>query len=224
MRPQWPSILGMRSKNPGFTALSVHGTRPTLATRRAHDRASRVTPPRWPPSPALPPRPYRCPHRAESLVVQRYLRHADWSAGVPTSWGWSRAAPAPQANVRRRLLRRLSDARNRTEIRAGDTRDVARSVRPYLRRGRAISAIGSLRSRRLRTFAWGAGAARDQPQNVGIPRSPASRRRATESLRRKAFRTMRATVSPEAGEGPGMRASSRAIVNNSRRFQRCVPT
>jgi len=70
---------------------------------------------------------------------------------MATFWGWSRAAPAPQANVGRRLLRRLTDARNRAEVRAGDTRDVARPVRPYFRRKKAISAFDSLRSRRLRT-------------------------------------------------------------------------
>jgi hypothetical protein len=92
--------------------------------------------------------------------------------GMPSSWGWSRAAPAPQTNARRRLLRRLSDGRNRAETRAGGTRDVARPVRPCFRREKAITAFDSLRSRRRRTFAWGAGAARDQPQNVGIPRTP----------------------------------------------------
>ncbi len=126
---------------------------------------------------ALPPKPYRCPHRAERRCRTAILCRADGDAGargMPTFWGWSRAAPAPQANVRRRLLRRLSDARNRAETRAGDTGDVARLVRPCPRREKAITAFDSLRSRRLRTFAWGAGAARDQPQNVGIPRAPAS--------------------------------------------------
>ena len=41
------------------------------------------------------------------------------------------------------------------------------------------------------------------PQDVPIPRSPPSRRRGTESLQHNAFRTMRATASPEAGEGRG---------------------
>jgi hypothetical protein len=70
---------------------------------------------------------------------------------MATFWGWSRAAPAPQAHVRRRLLRRLSNAGDAVEIRVGDTRDFALAVRPYFRRKKAISAFDSLRSRRLRT-------------------------------------------------------------------------
>ena len=74
------------------------------------------------------------------------------------------------------------------------------------RRQKAISAFDSLRSRRLRTFAWGADAARDQPQNVGIPRNLASRRHRTESLRRKAFTEMSASVGlVGAGLGLGAR-------------------
>ncbi len=123
--------------------------------------------------------------------------------GMPTFWGWSRAAPAPQTHVRRRLLRRLSDARNRTETRAGDTRDVARSVRPCF-----PPREGHLRVRqpaqRKGVGVRESGAARGTRP---APRTSASR--ALQSAWRridwhgKALGAMWVTMSPEAGKGRG---------------------
>jgi hypothetical protein len=92
--------------------------------------------------------------------------------GMPTFWGWSRAAPAPQANVRRRLLRRLSNAVMAFSRRKHGRTGRATSRVPPARVSALLRPSDSLRSRRLRAFVWGAGAARDQPQNVGIPRNP----------------------------------------------------
>jgi hypothetical protein len=91
---------------------------------------------------------------------------------MPTFWGWSRAAPAPQANVRRRLLRRLSNAVMAFSRRKHGRTGRATSRVPPARVSALLRPSDSLRSRRLRAFVWGAGAARDQPQDDGIPRNP----------------------------------------------------
>ena len=64
--------------------------------------------------------------------------------GMRTFWGWSRAAPAPQANVRRRLLRRLSAARNGVEPiegeRIGTASGASRLTDAYHERQRRLQA------------------------------------------------------------------------------------